>query len=795
MSYANNYFSMRRLIAKRLLLHRLLLVICWPTLTALAYSEEFGLFTYILSDNQVSIVITDYPIEAEGSVTIPSEIDGKLVTEIGERAFASCSKLTSISLPKTLNSIGSDAFLGCRSLTSISTMPGSVSYESIDGVLFSNTPGPGSVSYEIDGVLFTTNIVLHLVRYPEGKIADEYTVPATTEVISFGAFKDVTALSRINLPPAISSIQGAAFSGCSNLREINIPEALTRLGAVFQNCTSLSNIIIPEGVRSIGTEAFLGCSNLATISLPNTLIFLRSDAFAGCSSLTQLHLPAGLTDIEGFTWNSSNNHPFSRCENLHSLTVDPSNERYHSIDGVLFNIDCSQIFLYPPGRVEATYEIPDSVTSIGRKAFHHCGSLVEITLPENIVYLSTSEPFDFCDNLNSISIGANVARVSETIFSNLSNLQSINVASENPYFFDIDGVLFSNAGTFPGSPDPPSPNRQLISYPRGRVGPYTVPYGTESIFGYALGEALYTRTRGPFNGSDHLTTLTIPASVTDIEAGSLSECPNLEAIHVLQGNPTYSSHEGVLFDASRTTLIRFPEGKAGNYAIPDGTASTTGPLFLGWEGNTLGVPAFLNCRKLTSLTVPESLISPDVRSMPWEYNDYMSLKSVIFTGNATEHVSDLLSSLREKPTVYFHRGATGFTEPEWRGYPSVMIDVDTHPAATWLIRNNLFHDTDLKSDHNGDGTSLLLSYALNLDPVHPEPGMPRPEIDPNTGDLSLFYQSDQPGVSYRVETSLDLTDWTTGGVTISEPDELNRRAASTPNNGSKRYMRVVVQEN
>jgi hypothetical protein len=491
-------------------------VICWLTLTALAYSDEFGLFTYTLSHDQESIVITDYPNDAEGPVTIPSEIDGKPVIGIGGRAFASC--------------------------------------------------------------------------------------------------------------------------------------------------TGLSNIIIPEGVYWIGTEAFLGCS-----------------------SLTQIHLPAGMRDLKGLTISA----PFSSCENL----------------------------------------------------------------------------------------------------------QSINVASENPYFFDIDGVLFSNAGTFPGSPDPPSPNRQLISYPRGRVGPYTVPDGTESIFGFSLWDTPVSPTWGAFSGSDHLTTLTIPASVTDIEAGSLSECPNLEAIHVLQGNPIYSSHDGVLFDASRTTLIRFPEGRAGSYTIPDGTIATIDPplMNLGIHLVRDGLPAFSNCRKLTSLTVPESLISPSSISLR-----NTSLNSVIFTGNETEHVSDLIHALRwhrDKPTVYFYKGATGFTEPEWRGYPSVMIDPDTHPAATWLIRNSLSHNADLNSDHNGDGTSLLLSYALNLDPSNPGPGMPGPEIDPNTGDLSLSYQSDQPGVSYRVETSSNLTDWTTDGVTISEPDELNRRTASTPTDGSKQYLRVVIQEN
>lgn len=57
------------------------------------------------------------------SYVIPEkvEIDGKIytVTGIGEWAFGGCSKLASVTVPKTITTIGKDAFAGCTSLTSI----------------------------------------------------------------------------------------------------------------------------------------------------------------------------------------------------------------------------------------------------------------------------------------------------------------------------------------------------------------------------------------------------------------------------------------------------------------------------------------------------------------------------------------------------------------------------------------------------------------------------------------------------------------------------------------------------
>lgn len=87
----------------------------------------------VLGDGTVKI--DDYKGDDE-EIVIPSEIDGKKVTEIGENAFCNCSSLTSITIPDSVTTIGTGAFDSCTSLTSI-TLPDNVK---IDPSAFEGTP-------------------------------------------------------------------------------------------------------------------------------------------------------------------------------------------------------------------------------------------------------------------------------------------------------------------------------------------------------------------------------------------------------------------------------------------------------------------------------------------------------------------------------------------------------------------------------------------------------------------------------------------------------------------------------
>ena len=103
---------------------------------------------------------------------------------------------------------------------------------------------------------------------------------------------------------------------------------------------------------------------------------------------------------------------FVDCTGLSNIFVDEGNASYTSVDGVLFNKDCTSLIDYPAGKELPDYEIPESVTSIGRSAFRDCVSLTSVTIPGSVTKIEWCA-FGGCISLEDVYYVGNQAQWSK----------------------------------------------------------------------------------------------------------------------------------------------------------------------------------------------------------------------------------------------------------------------------------------------------------------------------------------------------------------------------------------------
>ncbi len=195
--------------------------------------------------------------------------------------------------------------------------------------------------------------------------------------------------------------------------------------------------------------------------------------------------------------------------------------------------------------------------------------------------------------ITSVAIPASVTNIQPRVFAPNPSLTVFTVDSNNQVYSSAGGVLFDKNQTM------------LFEYPPGLSGSYIVPGSVTNIGDSAFSACYYlssvtmsntVASIGPeaFAFCFGLTTVVIPAGVTSIGPGAFLNCHSLTAFTVDPGNVFYSSTGGVLFDKNQTTLITFPVGLSGSYAIPNGVI-------------TIGTDAFFLCIGLTSVTMPPSV--------------------------------------------------------------------------------------------------------------------------------------------------------------------------------------------
>lgn len=732
-----------------------------------SYSSVDGV---LFNQNQTTLI--QCPAGRTGGFTIPPSC-----TAIGDSAFAGCAGLGSVTIPASVVTIGNSAFENCTSLGS----------------------------------------------------AD---LPASVTLIGQRAFSRCLSLVEMEIPPGIITIMPYTFSQCAGLTSIVIPDSVTSIqNDAFYKCVSLQEVLIPSGVTSIGNETFSGCISLADAALPDGLTTIGYGAFSRCLSFQLISIPESVTTI--------GSGAFGYCAGLTQIHVASGNPFFHGLEGALFNKTQTTLIQVPSGKA-GFYAIPNSVTSIGSSAFAGCRLLTQVTMGGNVASIGSSAfsyctglsditlgtgvtsigsaAFTGCTGIEQVTIGPNVATIESFAFSDCDNLDAFNVSAANPSFSSLDGVLYNKTQT------------TLIQCPGGLAGPVTVPSGVttiqtnafsdsrslaaihvapansafSSIDGILFNITQTTLIRCPMGKSG---TIQISAAVTSISNSAFAGCQQVSAFAVDINNPTYRSIDGVLYNKAGTTLLNCPPARSGAVTLSAIVTSVADGALGGCSFLTAihvdpANPAYASVdgvlfNKSLSLLVQYpggktgyAIIPASVGILGWyAFDERDDLAGLVFLGNAP--FSIWFSFDRSVPVQHFE-GATGFSPSTWSSWSVINMGVQS-PIKLWLLANAFPYDANMTSDMNGDGVSLLIAYALNLNP-RDNLASSMPQSGLGGGFLSITYYAAKAGIIYRVETSGDLKTWTTQGVSISPQDANGFRTASVPATDAGRYVRLAVSE-
>jgi hypothetical protein len=249
-----------------------------------------------------------------------------------------------------------------------------------------------------------------------------------TSCISDSCFINCYRLTSVTIPNSVTSIGKSAFEKCTGLTSATIGNSVTSIGeSAFEKCTGLTSVTIGASVISIGKCAFYECSKLSSITIPNSVTSIGTGAFYECSKLSSITIPNSVASIGEYAFDYTpwlKNQPYGlvyaglvaytykETSSIPDSTSITLRDGTKGIAGGAFrNINMTTVY------------IPNSVTSIGSRAFDRCTSLKTITIPDSVTSIG-SDAFDYCSGLTSVTIGKSVTNISFHDSDRLTRIES-----------------------------------------------------------------------------------------------------------------------------------------------------------------------------------------------------------------------------------------------------------------------------------------------------------------------------------------------------------------------------------
>ena len=358
-----------------------------------------------------------------GDIVIPSTVTKDdveyTVTSIASNAFYNSPQMTSVTIPKSVNTIKyqSGFFYNCNKLASIVVEEGNPKYDSREGC-------NALIETASNKLLYGTNNSF---------------IPNSITTIGVAAFQKCN-FTTLSIPNSVTTIEDGAFSGCPELTSVYIGTGLENFGEyIFDECDKLKTveihsnalvsknyaveemnvawlfwgapveeIVLGEEVTSVGDRAFVRCSmnsikmsdnlirignnafwecyHLTSIEFSNNLEYIGEWAFAGCHALPSVTIPKSVKCIDAIA--------FQWCYALTKVVVNSNevvardNEQFYTL------MSCF-------GKQVKEYVLGEDVKKIAYIAFAQSENLTSVTIPGNLTCVDDSA-FHECTSLTDV---------------------------------------------------------------------------------------------------------------------------------------------------------------------------------------------------------------------------------------------------------------------------------------------------------------------------------------------------------------------------------------------------------
>ena len=319
------------------------------------------------------------------------------LTSIDSGAFGNCTKITAVTLPKSLKMIAGNAFSGCTALTTLTVDAASTHLSSQDNIVYD------------------FNKTKLLCRAPN---VTQVTFPPTLTEIAVYAFKDCTSLTQVNFPASLTKLGGYAFYGCTGLTSLTLPASLETLNyKAFSGCTEITGTVtLSANLKTIGGYAFSNCNKVDAFDFTHCtqLTYIDSGAFGNCTKITAVTLPKSLKTIAGDT--------FSGCTALTTLTVDAASTHLSSQDNIVYDFNKTKFLCRAPNVTQVTF--PPTLTEIADSAFSGCTSLTQVNFPASLTKIG-GYAFSGCTEITgTVTLSANLKTIGGYAFYNCNKVDA-----------------------------------------------------------------------------------------------------------------------------------------------------------------------------------------------------------------------------------------------------------------------------------------------------------------------------------------------------------------------------------